>query len=100
MFPVELWADVPQPVRKIVEQHVAARFSAKILAKLRDLRARNIPISSDPAFFHFGGGMAVRNLCREQLTDGELENYGFCCNWDDRYIGVFAAIAAEPVRRS
>lgn len=23
---------------------------------------------SDPAFFHFGGGLAVRNLCRERLS--------------------------------
>ena len=23
--------------------------------------------------------------------------YGFCCNWDDCYIGVLAAIAAVPV---
>ena len=100
LFDKKRWAEVPQPIRKIVEQHVAARLPAKILAKLRDLHARGIPISSDPAFFHFGGGMAVRNLCREQLTDGELEAYGFGCNWDDCYIGVLAAIAAEPVRRS
>jgi hypothetical protein len=64
------------------------------MAKLRDLHARGVPIESDPAFFHFGGGLAVRNLCREQLTDDELGAYGFGCNWDNCYIGVLAAIAA------
>jgi hypothetical protein len=51
---MKLWSKVPQPIRKIVEQHVAARLPAKILAKLRDLHAGGIPISSDRAFFHFG----------------------------------------------
>jgi hypothetical protein len=78
---------------------VAGRLPAKILAKLRDLHTRKIPISSDPAFFHFGGGMAVRNLCRERLSDNEL---AACCglggDWDNCYIGVLAAIAATPVR--
>jgi hypothetical protein len=68
---------------------------AKILAKLRDLHARGIPISSDPAFFHFGGGLAVRNLCRERLGDNKL---AVCCglggDWDNCYIGVLAALGA------
>jgi hypothetical protein len=78
---------------------VAARSPAKILAKLRDLHARGVHISFDPAFFHFGGGMAVRNLCRQRLSDNEL---AACCglggDWDNCYIGVLAAIAATPVR--
>ena len=36
------WAKVPEPIRKIVEQHVASRLPAKILAKLRDLHARGL----------------------------------------------------------
>jgi hypothetical protein len=99
LMDMKRWSEVPQPIRKIVEQHVAARLPAKILAKLRDLHARGIPIDSDPAFFHFGGGMAVRNLCRERLSDDEL---AACCglggDWDNCYIGVLAAIAATPVR--
>jgi hypothetical protein len=39
--------------------------------------------------------MAVRNLCRERLSDEEL---AACCrfggDWDNCYIGVLAAIAA------
>ena len=59
---MKLWAQVPEPIRKDVEQHVAANLPDDLLTKLRDLHARGIPISSDDAFFHFGGGMAVRNL--------------------------------------
>jgi hypothetical protein len=95
----KLWAEVPEPIRKDVEQYVEAHLPTDILEKLRDLHARGIRISSDPAFFHFGGGMAVRNLCRERLTDDEL---AACCGlggvWDNCYIGVLAAIAATPVR--
>src|SRR4051812_32071702 len=96
---IKLWSKVPAPIRKIVEQHLAARLPAKILAKLRDLHARGIHISSDPAFFHFCGGMAVRNLCRERLSDDDL---AACCglggDWDNCDIGVLAAIATTPVR--
>jgi hypothetical protein len=74
-FSEKLWAQVPEPIRKDVEQHVAAHLPDNLLTKLRDLNARGIPISSDDAFFHFGGGMAVRNLCRERLSDKELATY-------------------------
>jgi hypothetical protein len=91
----KLWAQVPELIRKDVEQHASAHLPVNLLEKLRDLHARGIPIGSDPAFFQFVGGR-----CREQLTDGESEAYGFGCNWDNCYLGVLAAIAAAPVRRS
>ena len=95
----EHWAEVPEPIRKIVEQHVAARLPKKILAKLRDLHARGLPIGSDDAFHHFGGGIAVRNLCRERLGDRDLAAYaGLGGDWDNCYIVVLAAVAAAPAR--
>jgi hypothetical protein len=97
LFDRKRWAEVPEPIRKIVEQHVATRLPADVLAKLRDLHARGIPVGSDPAFFHFGGGLAVRNLCRERLSDDELAA-GCLGDWDMCYIGVLAAIAATPVK--
>jgi hypothetical protein len=93
-FSKKRWAQVPEPVRKDVEQYVMANLPADILTKLRDLHARGLPIGDDDAFFHFGGGMAVRNLCREQLSDDELAKCGgFGADWDRCYIGVLAAIA-------
>ena len=94
-FSEKLWAKVPESIRKDVEQHVLAHLPDNLLTKLRDLHARGIPISSDDAFFHFGGGMTVRNLCRERLSDKELAE---CClfgDWDRCYIGVLGAIAAR-----
>ena len=93
-FSEKRWAQVPEHIRKDVEQHVLTNLPADLLAKLRDLHARGIPISSDDAFFHFGGGMAVRNLCRERLTDKKLAAYCFVGDWDGCYIGVLVAIAA------
>src|SRR3954468_22306483 len=90
----KLWLEIPEFVRKDVEQHVAANLPADLLAKLRNLHARGSPISSDEAFFHFGGGMAVRNLCRERLSEDELAKYCLFCDWDRCYIGVLAAIGA------
>jgi hypothetical protein len=93
-FSEKLWAKVPEPIRKDVEQHVVAHLPDNLLTKLRDLHARGIPISSDDAFFHFGGGMAVRNLSRERLSDDKLAAYCLFGDWDGCYIGVLAAIAA------
>jgi hypothetical protein len=88
------WAQVPELIRKDVEQYVLAHLPADLVAKLRDLHARGIPIGSNDAFFHFGGGMAVRDLCRERLSDDELAAYCLFGDWDGCYIGVLAAIAA------
>ena len=35
-----LWAQVPELIRKDVEQHVVANLPAELVAKLRDLHAR------------------------------------------------------------
>ena len=92
----KLWTEVPEAIRKDVEEHVLAHLPADMLAKLHDLHAQGIPISSDNAFFHFGGGMAVRNLCRERLSDNELAAFvPFGGDWDNCYVGVLAAIAAR-----
>src|SRR4051812_35142991 len=89
----ELWIKIPESIRTDVEQYVAAHLPAELLAKLRDLHARGRPISSDEAVFHFGGGMAVRNLCRERLSDDERRVYcQLSGDWHNYYIGVLAAI--------
>ena len=92
------WATVPEPIRKDVEQHVLTNLPDNLLTRLRDVHARGIPISSEDAFFHFGGGMVVRNLCRERLTDDKLASYCLFGDWDTCYIEVLAAIAAAPSR--
>src|SRR3974390_2013165 len=83
----ERWAEVPEPIRKDVEQHVAANLPADVLATLCDLHARGMAISDDETFFHFGGGLAVRNLCRQRLKDDELAACGgLGADWDNCYI--------------
>jgi hypothetical protein len=67
----KLWAEVPEAIRKQVEQHVSANLPAEVLAKLRDLHA-----------------------CRERLSDSELASYcSLGGDWDSCYIGVLAAIS-------
>jgi hypothetical protein len=97
-FDKKRWAKVPEPIRKHVEQYVAAHLPAETLAKLRDLHVRGDAIGEDPEFFHFGGGMAIRNLCRQAVTDEELAAHGVWGEWDCYYVGVLAAIAASPVK--
>lgn len=107
------WAKVPELVRRDVEQHLSAILREQapaVLEKWRDQHRRGMRIGSDDPMFHFGVGMAVRNACRDQLTDGELpavtldhegQPYGRLANppdhgarnWDDYYFGVLAAIA-------
>jgi hypothetical protein len=92
----KLWTEVPEATRKDVEEHVLAHLPADLLTKLHDLHASGISISSHFTFFHFTGGMAVRNLCRERLSDDELAAFcPFGGGWDNCYIGVLAAIGAR-----
>jgi hypothetical protein len=93
-FSKKLWEQVPVLIRKDIEQHVLAHLPADLLAKLQDQHARGIPIGSDDMFFHFGDGMAVRNLCRERLSDNELAAYCVFGDWDACYIAILTAIAA------
>jgi hypothetical protein len=94
-FSKKRWAKAPEAFRKRVEQYVEDRLPAEILAKLRDLHTRGAAVSSDPAFFHFGGGLAVRNLCRDAVSDPEMSANGLWGEWDDYYVGVLVAIAAK-----
>jgi hypothetical protein len=91
-------AEVPEPIRKIVEQHVAARLPAKVLAKLRDLHARGISIGSDDAFYHFGGVLPSETFAEIGSMIGIWQPAGLGGDWDNCYIGVLAAVAAAPVR--
>ena len=75
-FSKRQWAEVPEAVRKDVEQHVSANLLDDLLAKLRELHASRLPISRDDAFFHFAGGMVVRN-------HRQLSEYGLFGGWDD-----------------
>ena len=107
------WARLPDQIRNDVEQHLRDQVPAEVLDRWRDQHRRGMRIGSDDPAFHFGVAMAVRNACREQLTDMELppvtvdhegkaygqrdayvigDNAGG--NWDDYYFGVLAAIAA------
>ena len=100
------WAMVHELVRKDVEEHLRRQLldhAPEVLAKWREQHARGVIIGSDDPMFHLGVGMTVRNVCRDQLTDGELPEirrdhegkaYGPSRNWDDFYFGVLAAIAA------
>jgi hypothetical protein len=90
-FYIEHWARVPEPIRKIVEQHVAAHLPAKILAKLRELHTRGLPISDDDVFFHFGGGLSVRNLCGNGLV---MPNWRPAAAW--AAIGTIATSECSP----
>lgn len=104
------WSKLPKRVREAVEGHLRRKLeeeARELLAKWRGQHARGISIGSDDPTFHFGVGMDVRNVCRDQLTDQELPRvevdhegkpYGphefGLGNWDDYYFGVLAAIAA------
>jgi hypothetical protein len=59
-------------------------------------KRERLTLSHDDTFFHFGGGMAVRNLGRQRRPDRELSACGgFGAGWDNCYIRVLAAIAAR-----
>lgn len=87
------WNKLPDLVRQDCLAELRAQVPAEILAEWKVQHAAGREIGGH--MFHFLGGMAVRNILRAQLTDGELppahsENYPpeGARNWDDYYIGA------------
>jgi len=63
-------------------------------AEWQDQAARGVRIGSTDLRFHFGVGMAVRNVLREVVPDDALPGE----QWDDYYRGaLYALVAAYPV---
>jgi len=84
------WDKVPEMIRRDCLDHLEAEVPAEALRSWK----RN---GYDNGLFHFSGGMAVRNILRDQLLDQELpvvtedqygKPYGPSHNWDDYYTGA------------
>jgi hypothetical protein len=63
---------------------------ADALERLREFSGD--PICRDPMFWHFGGGMVVRNLCRDAVEANDLSPE---IDWDNYYVDVLKAIAGR-----
>ena len=100
---------LPPELQKKAVDHLHETLAPESLQYLRDLKARDPEWGDEltpeqheesktkygftiPAPFHFGTGMAIRNLLREVIKDEELPvvYYGAmeARNWDDWYHGV------------
>lgn len=83
------WMEFPDSIRRECLNELKSAIPVDAFSKwINEYRARATVEDDDP-FFHFGTGMAVRNILRQRLSDSELaptdENYW---NWDDLYIGA------------
>lgn len=107
------WGRVPEADRKRCLDHLRATLEGTLsgvgcLGRWRaqagsTLNGKPVAIGSDDRWFHFGAGMAIRNILRQVMTDDHLPpiDYGLSSlqlprNWDDYYIGVLHALATEP----
>lgn len=68
-----------------------------VMARWRRQAAEGMAIGSDDIRFHFGAGMAVRNVLRQVMTDDKLPGPEAFRNWDDFYYGAIDELAREPV---
>ena len=84
------WNRIDPLIRKDCLDHLDGWIPADKVAYLKSYY-------ENPTFHMFGGGMAIRNRLREQITDMELpvvttdhegKPYGPSQNWDDYYTGA------------
>lgn len=90
---------LPEPLRSRAVEHLRRELPDDVVATLR--AARGI----DPdwgGYFHFGTGMAIRNLLRGAVLDEELPpvvqpDGHEASNWDDYYIDALeGALESSP----
>lgn len=100
---------LPEPLRSKAVQHLRDTMHPEWLEWLREFHARDPEWGDEltpeehratrqkygysvPSPFHFGAGMAIRNMLRQVVKDEELPivHYGAHedRNWDDWYQGV------------
>jgi len=84
------WMGLPPLIRRDSLQDLTAAISTEVFSKwLTEYRARGTVGEDDP-LFHFGTGMAVRNILRQRLPESELSQITGIehSDWDDFYIGA------------
>ncbi len=87
------WDKVPDLIRQDCLRELRAHVTPELLARWKKEHAAGHEIGWGEPFFHFGAGMAVRNILRRQYLDEELPPVKqpageMASNWDDYYMGA------------
>lgn len=77
--------------------HVVERWKTQVIL--------GVALGADDASFHFGAGMALRNILRQAVSDDKLPMAPqpggmLASNWDDYYIGALHAFITEETNAS
>jgi hypothetical protein len=91
----ENWARVPEEKRKLCVEHLRSVLSPVALPDLCEAFEKN----DFGPFFHFSGGMGVRNILRDVMKDDELPKVKYdsgyeYSNWDDFYMAALRQAVA------
>lgn len=97
---VRNWCCLPLATRELALGHLRQTMQHQwphVLERWREQSNANEPIGSDDPMFHFGAGMAVRNILRQVVPDHKLPAVkqpmgGMASNWDDYYHGALEAL--------
>jgi hypothetical protein len=99
---IENWNRLSEHDRAVCLDHLRSTMQGwpHIVERWRKQVAAGEEIGSDDVRFHFGGGMAVRNILRQVLPDYKLPKIKqsdgtLAQNWDDFYHGALHALATE-----
>lgn len=98
------WAKLPYGMRRLAVSKLHDRLPLAFFDDVYRLAHEHGLGEWQPPGWHFGQGMAVRNVLREAIQDDELppfpEYYGDDVrNWDDYYVQcVEAAAGCRPIR--
>ena len=100
---IENWNRLPDHDRAVCLDHLRStimRGWPQHVDTWRAQAAQAVEIGSDDPRFHFGAGMAVRNILRQVLPDFKLPKIKqadgtLAQNWDDFYHGALHALATE-----
>jgi hypothetical protein len=91
----ENWARVPEEKRKLCVEHLRSLILPDEEEELRGM----FETGNFDGWFHFGGGMGIRNVLRQVMKDGELPGVEYeggleYQNWDDFYMAALRQAVA------
>lgn len=103
----ENWNKIPELVRQDCINELRDKIPADILHLWKTDVKLGREIGATYLGFHFGLGMAVRNVLRNQLTDEELppikqlhlDGQPEARNWDDFYMGALQEFVEQELAK-
>ena len=98
------WNKIPEDSRRKCVDHLRSAIPDESVALFCKQYKAGERFGADHLGWHFGGGMMVRNVLRQVMSDTELPPVKYeditAQNWDDYYTGALEQLCEDEAARN